>query len=268
MHQKDIKAVTIFENQFWLQVLGDHARFIFDSLAPSEIQYIQRAQYFITIFDSLLNESRKPLTDEQLKVLTNQAYYYAQEIRAFKLDIIKIHLIGDIKIQLPPTFLNHMVNEVEEYIRVLSYLLMNQIPPNHPIYLHLLWLLDAAGHASAISGDLDMVEKQLIKKSEKFMENFEDFYIKSVEMAGYMRTCLDRYPALDRFNNQVELEITLFKKFLKELEGLEICNKVLGTLFPLLLDHMYREECYYLIKLAESSNVTMPDCDPTKPRSE
>jgi len=268
LHEKSFKEVAIFEHQFWLQVLGDHARFIFDSLSPREIEYIQRAQYFIVTFDNLLCEAKKPLDDEQLMILTNQAYVNAQEIRIFKLEIIKMHLVGDISIQLPPTFINHMVNEVEEYIRVLSYLLTNQIAPVHPIYLHLLWLIDAAGHASAISGNLDMVEKKLIETSDKFIEDFEDFYIKSVELAGYMRTCLGNFPAMDRFNNQVEIEITIFQKFLKELEQLEISSKLLGTLFPLLLDHMYREECYYLVKLAESSNVEMPDCDPREPRTE
>lgn len=266
MQEKKFQEAAIFEHQFWLQVLGDHARFIFDSLAPTEIQYIHRAQFYITIFDQLLESSRKPLTEEQLMILTNDAYYYAQEIRTFKLEIIKMHLVSDIKIQLPPTFLNHMVNEVEEYIRILGFLMLKQIPQNHPVFLHLLWLLDAAGHASAISGDLDMVEKRLIEKSETFLEHFEEYYIKSIEIAGYMRSCVDRSPSLDRFNKQVEIEMTQFKNFLKELEQLELSNKVLGTLFPLLLDHMYREECYYLIKLAENSNVKMPDCDPTKPR--
>ena len=45
-------------------------------------------------------------------------------------------------------------------------------------------------------------------------------------------------------------------------------NKVLSTLTPLMPDHMLREECYYLIKLAQSSEVRMPDCDPTRPRVE
>jgi hypothetical protein len=31
-------------------------------------------------------------------------------------------------------------------------------------------------------------------------------------------------------------------------------------------DHMFREECYYLMKLSESANLDTPNCDPTKPR--
>ena len=41
-----------------------------------------------------------------------------------------------------------------------------------------------------------------------------------------------------------------FKEFLKELKDSIIENKVLGTLNPLVMDHMYREESYYLTKLS------------------
>lgn len=43
-----------FEHGFWLQILGDHARFIHDSLAPQEKQEIEQTRYFIQVFDQLL----------------------------------------------------------------------------------------------------------------------------------------------------------------------------------------------------------------------
>ncbi|MCC5911139.1 MAG: DUF2935 domain-containing protein [Clostridiaceae bacterium] len=268
MKEVSYEKAALFEHRFWLQVLGDHARFIFDNLSPKETKEVEKANYFIYTFDQLLKESRKPLDEQALMSLNNQAYHYAHEIRLFKLDLIKKHLVDDIELGLPPTFINHMVNEVEEYLRVLADLLMKKIPTTTPLHNHLLWLLDAAGHASAIAGDLDMVEKKLIEESQNFMENFEDYYIKAVEMMGYTRTCLANFPALDRFNLQVESEIKMFKVFLRELEKLELGNKLLGTLAPLILDHMAREECYYLIKLAQVSDIRMPVCDPTKERTE
>ncbi|NIK15192.1 hypothetical protein BDD39_001702 [Saccharococcus thermophilus] len=50
---------------------------------------------------------------------------------------------------------------------------------------------------------------------------------------------------------------------------MELNKEVLGVLTPLMADHMAREECYYLQKLAETTNdVKQPACDPTKPRTE
>lgn len=42
---------ALFELRFWLPVLGDHARFIKDGLAPGEVAEIYSAQQFIQAFD-------------------------------------------------------------------------------------------------------------------------------------------------------------------------------------------------------------------------
>ncbi|MFC0557964.1 DUF2935 domain-containing protein [Halalkalibacter alkalisediminis] len=259
---------ALFEHRFWLQVLGDHARFIRDTLSPTETEFVNKSLDFIDIFDKLLHESRQDLSMDALNKLTETANQQAQEIRSFKLEIIREHLVGDVSIGLSPTFLNHMVNEVEEYLRLLPYLLKQQDPPlSHPLHHHLVWLLDAAGHAGGITDDLDLVEKQLQEKSEAFTKRFEQFYIKAVEMAGYLRSNVQLFPALDRFNENVKLEIALFKVFLNELEEMEMNNRLLGTFDQLMADHMAREECYYLLKVARSSHLEEPDCDPTSPRS-
>jgi hypothetical protein len=43
---------------------------------------------------------------------------------------------------------------------------------------------------------------------------------------------------------------------------MRISKEALGIIMPLMLDHMYREECYYLTKLAEVSEVKRPECNP------
>lgn len=260
---------SIAELHFWLQVLGDHSRFIHDSLAPSEEKYIEMADMFKTRFDKLLQESRQSLNEESLISLLQEAKTASEEIRLFKLVLIQEHLIGKIKISLPPSFINHMVNEVEEAIRLFNYLEQGEIPPVvHSLHHDLLWLLDAAGHAGGIDKNLDRVEKQLKKKGQKFTKEWEDFYLKAVELAGYLRTNILEFPALTKFHLDVHLEMTLFKAFLRELEEMEIKKETLGTLSPLMADHMAREECYYLKKLSETTVLPQPDCNPGKPRTE
>jgi len=260
---KDFQSAAIFEHRFWLQVLGDHGRFIRDALAPTEKKEIDTATYFIYTFDRLLQSVEA--TD--LVQLSKKADEEAKKIRAFKLELIEKMLVGKITIQFTPSFINHMVNEVEEYIQVLEYLKKSQIPPIfHELHHHLVWLLDAAGHAGTISDNLDRTEKQLKEKSVRYTKHFEDFYLKAVEMAGYLRTNLTTFPALERMNTEVSLEMKLFMGFLDELEEMELSKKVLGAIAPLMADHMYREECYYLTKVAESTGVQQPNCDPGKPR--
>jgi hypothetical protein len=252
-----------FEHRFWLQILGDHSRFIYEALAPVQIEEIEKAANFIQVFDSLLEHANS----SDLMQLTAQVETEVLKLREFKFELIRKHLIGKIKIHLSPTFINHMVNELEEYLRILNHLKAGQVPPVfHELHHHLLWLLDAAGHSEAISSNLDGVEKKLREKSNSFKKNFEGFYLKSVELAGYLRTNLTTFPALSKMNVDSQLEIKLFQHFLHELEEMELNNQALGTFAPLMADHMLREECYYLMKLAESANLETPNCDPTKPR--
>ncbi|WP_435798838.1 DUF2935 domain-containing protein [Peribacillus asahii] len=252
-----------FEHGFWLRILGDHARFIHDSLAPKEEKEIDRANYFIHTFDRLL-ESVGTMNMVQL---SKKAEEEALRFRMVKLTLIEKLLLGKVTIHLGPTFINHMVNELEEYLRLLGYLKLGKIPPiAHALHHHLLWTLDAVGHARAISDNMDWIEKKMKEKSNRFTKDFEAFYLKAVEMTGYLRTNLSTFPALTRFNESVTLEMQLFMSFLQEIEELELSEQALGIFAPLMADHMFREECYYLTKLAQATEKNAPNCNPAKPR--
>jgi len=132
-----------------------------------------------------------------------------------------------------------------------------------------LWLTDAVGHAASVSSNLDPVEKDMIDKCSHFETLFVDLLLKATIMNGYIRTQINNFPALDRLNKQVETAIILFKDFLEEIRDQRISGQVLGTLFPLMADHMAREECYYLWKLSQTAGLTKrPDCNPASPRIE
>jgi hypothetical protein len=113
---------------------------------------------------------------------------------------------------------------------------------------------------------MDATEKQLRERSRLFTGHFEQFYLKAVEFAGYLRSKEYDFPALRRMNQESKLEIEAFQMFLHELLELNISAQVLGTFPTLMADHMFREECYYLTKLAESTQDKKPGCDPAKQR--
>ncbi len=235
-------------------MLADHSRFIRDSLYPSEKEDIAKAESFIQRFDQRLSQVSS-LNESNAVLFANTVEESVKQLRSFKLSIIKRHLTSEMKIHLTPTFLNHMVNELEEYLLVLKYLKQGKTPPIfHELHHHLIWLVDASGHAGAINDRLDGVEKRLKEKSSTFTKHFDHFYLKAVELTGYLRANIQKFPALNRFNQEVELEMNLFKTFLNELEEMELSAEVLGTFTASMADHMAREEQYYLTKLAESTN--------------
>jgi hypothetical protein len=259
------RDTIVFEHQFWLQIMGDHARFIFNSLAPMQEDDILKANNFIIIFDDLLTMAR------QHDVNTNELNQLAQEItykfRIYKLDLLERLLGGSVKMHLPPTFINHMVNELDEYMLLLNLFKENNNQlPLHPLHYHLKWLPDAAGHAASIAATLDEVEKDFIEDSLFFEKIFHELYLKAIEFNGYLRTDLTDFPALLRLNEQAVGNMTTFRDFLLEILELRLSNRLLGTLLPLMADHMAREECYYLTKLHVTVDTENPLCDPTKNR--
>lgn len=261
--------MSLFEHRFWLQIMGDHARFIFTSLAPTEEEHIQKAHEFICVYDQLLDQSRKPLSSSELSELNRMAYEVTYRFREFKLKLLSLHLTADIKFHLSPTLINDMVNELDEYILIINSLASGKTPVFHPLHYHILWLTDAIGHAGSITATFDLVEKDMMDTSARFELQFSDLYLKSVMLNGYLRTQLPTYPALERFHEQVVSAIVAFIEFLEKIQDLRMDARVLGTLQPLMADHMSREECYYLVKLSQAaSNVRKPDCDPTRRRIE
>lgn len=243
---------AMFEHKFWLRILKDHSQFIHDSLYPSETEDIKRASSFILQFSQLLAyvNSIDANNAVSFSLTIDEA---VEQLKQFKFYLLRKQLTGNINTHLPPTFINHMVNELEEYQNVLSYLKKGEVPPIfHELHHHLLWLLDASGHAGIIHDDLDGVERRLRQKSTTFAQHFEEFYLKAVELTGYLRSNIKSFPALTRFNHDVDIEMGLFKTFLRELEEMELSAEVLGTFTALMADHMLREEQYYLSKLAQS----------------
>lgn len=268
MELDNINEITIFEHQFWLQILGDHARFIFNTLSPREDVLIKQAEMFINTFDNLLKTSRYKISENELNTLNTEIYKAVLKIRQFKLDIISNQITGKIDISLPPSLINHMVNELDDYLLILNAITKKVYYNASPIYLHLLWLPDSSGHASFIANNLDMTQKQIIKTMKKYSKKFDNLYFKAIDFNGYMRTNIDEFPAFDQLNYDANKLATSFKETLKDLEGYVTNKKVLSTLNTLVFDHMFRETCYYLTKLALVSSIDKPDCDPTKPRVE
>ncbi|SNW62641.1 Protein of unknown function DUF2935 [Orpheovirus IHUMI-LCC2] len=247
----------IFEHQFWLQILGDHMRFIIGTTSSEEADIVQRATLLRDEADSLLETARSGVD------VTEDAIPTINKIRELKLDIIRAHLTTGIKIGLPPTFVNHMINELDEYMNILRRYTGQQVvtdveplisvESNHLLHHHHLWNADAEGHLDAIMSNLDATEKELRKEARKLKKIFGSYYVKSLEYAGYMRTELLEFNALNKFNDDVKVKIGMFLTILRELRSNRLTADVLGTLQPLMVDHMIREESYFLTKIGDKS---------------
>ncbi len=269
MDVPELQSSALFEHRFWLQIMGDHSRFIYYSLAPSEKAHILKSQQFINQFDQLLDMARRPLPETEISVLNRLAYDKTIQLREFKLELLALTLESRLKVHLSSTFFNHMLNELEEYLLIVDALATQQTIIFHPLHYHMLWLSDAVGHAVSVSANLDEIEKDDIAKSREYEKNFTALYLKSIELNGFLRTGLNYFNSLTRLNEQAFSLMILFKEFLEQIKVERMNAILLGTLMPLMADHMAREECYYLTKLAQTvQGIKRVDCDPARKRIE
>mgnify|MGYP000011449397 CR=1 FL=1 len=260
---------VMFEHRFWLQIMGDHARIIFLSLAPTESEYIMTAQKFIISLDELLKQAQNPLTPDDMLKLNQDALALIKLLREFKLELLRMSLSSDLKSHLSPTHINDMVNELEEYYLVLKTIINGKKPLFHPLHYHLLWLSDSIGHAAIVSSSLDPAEKDAIVRVYDYEMQFNELFYKAYILKGCLRTQLKQFSALERLNNEAGMIAADFMGFLDKIRDQRMDQKILGSLTPLMADHMSREACYYLWKLSHASEIIRRlDCDPTRPRLE
>ncbi len=259
-----------FELNFWLQIMGDHARFIKTSLLADNSNLVMVATNFIQLFDKFLDKIRQGNGIEPGGELINEITDGVISFREFKRELLSDRLRNLPVTSLAPTFYNHMLNKLEGFLAVLTIGRPEGLAKENVLGEHLLWTLDASGHAAALASDLDKVEYALRAEAGFFLTRFDGLYIKAVELTGLYRSNPPAVQSvLESYNFEIVKVIQDFMGYLEELKEKVLKDRVLSRLSPLIPDHMYREECYYLHKIARfQPGMLKPDCDPGRPRVE
>ncbi len=244
---------------FWLCIMRDHTEFYLLSLSHRETESIRNVYCFQNTFIGLINEAETVATGYSADMvcnLVNKVTPVLINFINFKKQTLWKLLKCCIELNLPPTFVNHMINEAMEFYRELCSINSKPLSPTaENILFHKLWLPDAAGHAASIANFLDPVEFALIKEAEQFKMEFNNLFIKANELGIMLeRTCLED-GSLYWFNKEVEKKIHEFICYLEKVKELRCKCRILGILKPLIPDHMIREEKYYL------SNIMLSKCE-------
>lgn len=235
------------EYQFWTSVLADHARFILDTLQPREERLVQQAGQYHQIFRQLQEAGRGRLTAAEL----GAAGRAAQSLIGFKQHLLDQSLESWVGINMAPNLLNHMIQEGEQFLKVLLWLGEGETPPLAIFTLdeHNLWLSDAAGHAAALGAELDPTEQELRREAQRFEDLFRGLHSRAWELWRMLERNPRMVPALRTLNQVAAQHIDLFRRWLEEMAEHLAEARILATAEPLLAEHMVREELYYLEKL-------------------
>lgn len=242
---------------FWTGIMRDHAEFLLMSLSSRETEPVRMAQYFKSIFLDLNAEAKALINTKDGLASANLAKKTEPvliKFIEFKKLILRRLLQCNIEIGFPPSFINHLINEAMEFMRDLNAIQLepsNLNPVEEMIQLHKIWLPDAAGHAASIASDLDPVEFNYIMEAEEFKKTFNHLFLKANELGIMLERTGHANGALMWFNMEVEIRLSTFICFLEKIRELRETCRILGTINPLIPDHMIREEKFFIANIQD-----------------
>lgn len=238
---------------FWLGVMRDHAMFQVDSLAPSEQAYIQYSMYYRDFFQQMISELQR--TTDYRPLLSN-LIQGLQCFIGYKRMLLRALLACQIKMNLPPSLINHQINEAMEFQTLLmepQKCLSNMM--NLAGYIK-IWLSDSIGHAAGIAAFLDPSEELLQEKALEFKMNFGKLQNKASELEMMLNKTGLEDGALKNLANETIYWMEKFIDYLDKIRRLRCnCGALgYGTLSPQIPDHFIREHKYFISKIKECMN--------------
>lgn len=196
-----------------------------------------------------------------LSIYNNNIIEFIESVRNFKRLLLEqlSNATEPPAVLLPPTFISHMLNELEKFRYITHHVKLTGIlPPIYSLNEHKLWLIDIAGHLGAIKDNLDDMEKIMRHRTCEQKKVFEKLHAKSIELIGYLKHEILPNNAIAALTSQAEVETLVYLHLVKEVADMVKNKYMLGIIDTHMLNHMIFEELYYLKNLQSASNFYDP----------
>ena len=241
---------------FWTDILSDHAMFQVNALSYKEAKFIAEAERFHYFFKNS-NESIRHGQNIDMHVLESNTSNFIN----FKKKIIVSLLNHSILINFSPSFINHMINEANEFLGLFHPLPQSEnvessfgasleSPLKPPSLYTKIWLADASGHASTMASFLDLSETFLIQQAEYFKFTFDNLVKKASEinMTGEnLKTDINTDLLKEETIGTLEEFIKFCEKTGELLDKKTIMG--IGTFSSAVTNHFIKEHRYFINKI-------------------
>jgi hypothetical protein len=241
----------------WFRIIRDHMSFIQKHI--NDAQITNTTTKFFEMAETL-RQSAMEKNPRTLNQLNENAIILVDNVKQFKTSLLDMHVRVSLPLLLPPTFISHMLNELEKFRFMIYGMKTNgKFPPIMSMNEHKLWILDIVGHLDGIYNNIDAVNKFIRKRVRKQKKLFMKLSNSVEEFNCYLKhgICSD-FTALNQLNISVVAETILYLRLVNEVQELIKAKIVLGTIDEEMLLHMILEEMYYLSGLKESVNSFNP----------
>ena len=231
------------EHAFWLHILEDHIHFMKDALLDTE-------QSWKTTLDKQLTDW-KHLYDSMSENVeyAQHALNWSKELHRIKRDLLYGRVTNTVEIRLKPTFISHMIRELNIYIFILEeYIESGKVPKLVNIDHHDTWALDAHGHLQILLNHIDPVEDLIRKRVKESKGELHSIWMKTLEFMDYIRQ-IGEFEGLKQLDLEAIDGTKRYLALISELTDLYDKELIESDLTTRMLNHMYDEQSYYLKKL-------------------
>ena len=245
-----------FELEFWLPVFRDHTIFIHSSLGPDETALIRTAKQFQAEAFAMIERLGAISAEAEWRAFAHEVIHFVRRLISFKQMLLDNLLACKITLHLPPSLLDHMVREAEEFLATITRLLQGTPLTGAALAINEseLWIPDGSGHAALIRSNVDPQEEDVFESAHHWKTEFDKLTLALQELKTKLRSGVRWVPSLERLMELTATQFVLFRQYLVHLEEMISECRVLGDLKPLFMDHMAREATYFLQKLERSKH--------------
>jgi len=109
------------EMNFWVRIMGEHAKFIRGGMDPTEEQIIRTADAFSVRFDRLLSQVRLTVLADspRINILVDTSITETIPLRDFKVGLTRLIEACSVTSELPAALLDHIRREADFFLTML-----------------------------------------------------------------------------------------------------------------------------------------------------
>lgn len=247
---------SLTENKFWLRIMKEHALFLGEGFNQKDLNLIQQTERFYHYFEQQEKKAYQvPNNVELVRKLNEESIELVHGFRNFKRNLLILIINCKVSGFNFPLLVDHIAREAEYFMRTLKKFNKGILEPIQDAIINenVFWLRIMMEHSRFIGSLLDQSERNLVKTSLKFGDDFETLLNQARDVESMLYRKQPTYPIIGKMNKDSENATTELQSFKKAgLDLIKSCQ-IKSVINPLLADHVLREAGHflYMIRILE-----------------
>ncbi|MDD2234511.1 MAG: DUF2935 domain-containing protein [Desulfitobacteriaceae bacterium] len=229
-------------NLFWLEIMKEHAIFIYSGLPHEKGDLLEKAKRFEVLYkneyDQWKNTHKSSFAKTEIAI--HNAISLTEQFLSFKLHLLELKKTCKLEGSLFPLQLDHVAREAQEYLLLLknSNLSLCDLVIPATISKVLFWVGIMGDHASFVDHLLDPTEQNMICVAQNFAKDYYSLLpVCNTEIGPITNNSL---------TGQIFTETINLRNWKAELTQLKKECRLLAIVPPLFFDHLKREADFFL----------------------